>query len=389
MAMFTKEGPLQVTYGIGVKLGKSVKGRRMRKSIDLPRAAVIGVLLFFISCHLIIKNGNDLYHYNHPYDLSELQPSMLDEGKYVNCSVDTYLMKYFVAEGIGSGYSGSMGGFITFGKTYEVYTIPFSEGDYIRIAIGEPKKVKQLNAFHMGKGEPVTFMARIREDALWSDTDWYDGIENLDKNRVVRDYILWEETDFSIKNGLYFGIYLLLFSVFLYWRSGGIHITEEEDELNLEKLYANTFNKHNELEVLENRLPRYEKQAQSLKLWAKIGLCCFLLGVFFIFKMFQMYNTEPLLPGIFFTIYGAKEMWSYFINSGSKTAVKTADFLRIDTLYRKQELTKKKVEYLRKQVGQSTKENMSNLMSDLQRAEERAEKEGWMDEDDLEKELIV
>lgn len=353
----------------------------MRKSIDLPRAAVIGLILFFISALLIIKNGNDLYSYNHPYDLAELQPSMLDEGKYVNCSVDMYLVK-----DVGGFCYGAMAGFITFSKTYEVYTIPFSEGDYIRIAIGEPEKVKQLEAFHMGKGEPVTFMARIREDNLWSDTDWYDGIENLDKSRIVRDYALWEETDKGIKDGLYLGIYMLLFAVFLYWRSGGIHITEEEDELNLEKLYANTFNKFNELEILKNRLPKYEKQMQSLKRWAKVGLCCVLLGMFFVFKM---YDKGLLLPGIFFTIYGAKEMWSYFINSGQKMAIKIGDFMRINTLYRKQELTRKKVEYLRKQVGQSTEENISNLMADLQRAEERADKEGWIDADDLEKELNV
>lgn len=122
-----------------------------------------------------------------------------------------------------------------------------------------------------------------------------------------------------------------------------IHITEEEDEPNLERLYANTFNKFNELEVLKTRLPRYENQMQSLKRWAKIGLCCFLLGIFFIFKM---YNIGLLMPGVFFTTYGAKEMWSYFINSGQKLAVKIADFMRIDTLHRKQVLTKKKVEYL-------------------------------------------
>ncbi len=190
----------------------------MKTSIEIPRLLIISVVLMFISLWLIVKNGHNLYYYNHPYELDGMTETMMKKGKYVNCNIDNYLVKKVES----NRYTGQSETFITFGKEYNTYTVPLASNDYIRIMVYSKDTVEKLEAFSRGKGENVEIKGMIINGQEITDDSWYRDIEDFDFNCIVQDYVIQEKSDEGIQNGLIVGILLLDIAVFLWWKSGGI-----------------------------------------------------------------------------------------------------------------------------------------------------------------------
>ena len=194
------------------------KGMFLKTTIEIPRLLMISIMLFVVSLLLIITKGYDLYNYNHPYDLNELNQTNMKQGKYVNCNIDSYLVKKISP----SSYNGQSETFVTFGKEYNTYTIPMDEDDYIRIMIYNKNITETLESFSRGKGETVTVKGVLVNAESIGDDSWYKDIENFNINSVIQDFAIQEKTDEGIKNVLILGVMLLVLSVFLCWKSGGV-----------------------------------------------------------------------------------------------------------------------------------------------------------------------
>lgn len=200
----------------------------LKTTIEIPKLLIISIILFVISLLLIITKGCDLYNYNHPYELNELNQTNMKQGKYVSCNIDSYLVKKTSP----SSYNGQSETFITFGKEYNTYTILIDDNNYIRIMIYDKDITEALESFSRGKGEAVTVKGILVKAESIGDDSWYKDIENFNINSVIQDFAIQEKTDEGMKNGLILGVMLLALSVFLCWKSGGV-----KKKMSIEKVF--------------------------------------------------------------------------------------------------------------------------------------------------------
>lgn len=293
----------------------------MRTNISISKRIVINIIIFVIGLVLLLGGVKSYYKYKHAIPIKDLNKWDCKEGKYVVGNIDEYVVKKMAGTDKYAGISSTL--LTLTGKAYDFYTIPIAQNSYIRIMISDNSILEKLKNFTVGKGEGVYFEGEIINSPIEELTlKWYDGIEGFNTEDLVKSYVIKEINIKSKKDLTYIGLLLVIFSVLLFYSSGGINsiVTKENDidDTKPNNNYDNSYNKSNELLLEKNKLQLFEKRLSELKKKSFAGFILLVLGVYI---EICFHFLEIKLIGILLILYSVKCMWRYFINSGSELAL--------------------------------------------------------------------
>ncbi|MBD5445449.1 MAG: hypothetical protein HDR29_07865 [Lachnospiraceae bacterium] len=293
----------------------------MRTNISISKRIVINIIIFVIGLVLLLGGVKSYYKYKHAIPIKDLNEWDCKEGRYVIGNIDEYVVKKMAGTDKYAEISSTL--LTLTGKAYDFYTIPIAQNSYIRIMISDNSILDKLKNFTVGKGEGVYFEGEIINSPIEISLKWYDGIEGFNTENLVKSYVIKEINIKSKKDLTYIGFLLVIFSVLLFYSSGGINsvITKENDTDGIKPKnnnYANSYNKSNELLLEKNKLQLFEKRLSGLKKECFVGFIILMLGVYIVIRF---HFFEIILIGILLIIYSVKCIWRYFINSGSELAL--------------------------------------------------------------------
>ncbi|MDE6663250.1 MAG: hypothetical protein K2K46_07875 [Lachnospiraceae bacterium] len=295
----------------------------MRTNISISKRIVFNIIIFVIGSVLLLGGVKSYYKYKHAIPIRNLNEWDCKEGKYVSGSIDEYIGQKLEV-GNKSIFMGSCTTLLTLtGKAYEFYTVPIAQDSYIRIMLSDKSILDKLKNFSEGKGEGIYFIGEIKASPIEAPIKWYDRIEGFSSADVVKSYVIREINIKSKKDLTYIGLLLVIFSVLLFYSSGGINniVTKENDTDGIKPKsnnYANSYNKSNELLLEKNKLQLFEKRLSELKKKCFIGFVLLGLGIYIVVGF---HFLEIKLIGILLILYSIKCICRYFINSGSESAL--------------------------------------------------------------------
>lgn len=293
----------------------------MRTNISISKRIVFNIIIFVIGLVLLLGGVKSYYKYKHAIPIKNLNEWDCKEGKYVIGNINEYVVKKMAGTDKYAGISSTL--LTLTGKAYDFYTIPIAQNSYIRIMMSDNSILDKLKNFTVGKGEGVYFEGEIINSPIEISLKWYDGIEGFNTENLVKSYVIKEINIKSKKDLTYIGLLLVIFSVLLFYSSGGINsvITKENDIDDLKSKnndYANSYNKSNELLLEKNKLQLFEKRLSELKKKCFVSFIILVLGVYIVIRF---HFFEIILIGILLILYSLKCIWRYFINSGSELAL--------------------------------------------------------------------
>ena len=206
---------------------------------------------------------------------------------------------------------------------YAVYTIPVSEGEYIRFYASADATKKGLETIVEGGSATIAVKGQISEESNL-DTLWYEDISNFDKEKLISTYVIKEISPMESKALIAIGIVLILVSIF--GIKSGVSSRYESN------LVDNT--DHNNMENMERELQYIREQLDKMYAKEHSLILETLLGLFFMVAGAAYSIFSPYLPviGWLFIAAGIKKIWSGFINSDHGAAISIADKLNISTL---------------------------------------------------------
>lgn len=202
----------------------------MRTNISISKRIVFNIIIFVIGLVLLLGGVKSYYKYTHAIPIKNLNEWDCKEGKYVTGNIDEYVVKKMAGTDKYAGISSTL--LTLTGKAYDFYTIPIAQNSYIRIMISDDSILDKLKNFTEGKGEGVYFEGEIINSPIEEiSLKWYDGIEGFSSADVVKSYVIKEINIKSKKDMTYIGFLLVIFSILLFYSSGGINsvVTKEND----------------------------------------------------------------------------------------------------------------------------------------------------------------
>lgn len=303
----------------------------MRISYEIPKAAAVSILLLLLGALFLTKGFGTLYRYQHASALSALSKSSCREGRYVSGEIESGLVKKIMTTGSGQ-YAGESGVMLTGGKKYCFYTIPASDGRYIRIMVRNAETKKALQSLIKGERETVPFTGVLMMPSWEMSLRWYEDIPGFHTEDLIQEYVLQEIDLTGSKNQMIIGGIILFLASMLYWQSGGIgkRILEPERYDKIERYYAGSYNKENELELERGRMRLYRERKKALMRWCVAGAGCLLLGMYIVMAS---YFYEGKLAGILLILFALKKIMKGFIHSDLTVAVKIARTFEKRTLH--------------------------------------------------------
>ena len=212
----------------------------MKYNVSFTKRIILTVIMFIIGVIFLSVGLRSYYKYSHALHLETLNREDLTIGKYIVGNIDTYI------EGI--QYENNIYHDInqvhrTGWKTYDYYAMPIEEDAYITLLIADESAKAQLDAYEDGHGEAVYFEGIIIEPSKQLNYELDETIEDFDPENFIDSFAI-QETKLNYKNSMIWGILLLVFSIFLYFISGGSNsfISVEKDETDY-SIYVNTLHK--------------------------------------------------------------------------------------------------------------------------------------------------
>lgn len=189
----------------------------MKKQIIISTRLIIGVLWLFISFILILVNSVLLYQFAHARDFSQLTPDDLETAKYVDCTINQYVVQTY-ENGQTSGQSEV---YLTPLNNYYVYTIPFHK-EYICVRLYDKNTVENMENF--SEGEEISFTGKVSRK-FQPNYEWHKNVEGFDTSRLIDEYCIIQVNDESMFNLLMIGFIGFFISLYMVcdelkvWRS--------------------------------------------------------------------------------------------------------------------------------------------------------------------------
>ena len=296
----------------------------MKYHLSITKREILTVIIFIMGLIFLCKGINSYFKYEHALTLENLEEGKLKKGRYVTGNIDSYIGQ--IMYGSGKFYGRSQG-YITFGKTYEWYTIPVAHNSYIELMISDESVKESLDAFENGHGEGVYFEGVIVEPPIEPNYAWYSKVENFNTDDLITSYVV-KEANLKRKNTAYIGFLLLVLSALLFFDSGGLKdIVSEEVEYTrpVSNVYAKVYSRDNQLLAEKKQLEMLENRLLSMKRTMLLSPLILILGVYMLYQ--YHFIIGPLM--IFISIRNA---WRYFINSANKTAKSMAERFSVKSL---------------------------------------------------------
>ena len=288
----------------------------MKYHLSITKREILTVIIFIMGLIFLCKGINSYFKYEHALILENLEEGKLKKGRYVTGNIDSYIGQ--IMYGSGKFYGVSQG-YITFGKTYEFYTIPVAHNSYIELMISDESVTESLDAFENGHGEGVYFEGVIVEPPVEPNYAWYSKVENFNTDDLITSYVV-KEANLKRKNTAYIGVLLLVLAALLFFDAGGLkNIVSEDIEHTgpVANVYAKVYSKDNELLAEKKQLEMLERRLKSAKRNAILCLLLLLIGIYIVYSA---YLLEGKLFGVLLLLISVRGIWRYFINSSSTLA---------------------------------------------------------------------
>lgn len=288
----------------------------MKYHLSITKREILTVIIFIMGLLFLCKGINSYFKYEHALPLENLGEQKLKKGRYVTGNIDSYIGQ--IMYGSGKFYGVSQG-YITFGKTYEFYTIPVAQNSYITLMISDASVKERLDAFENGHGEGVYFEGVIVEPPIEPNYAWYTKVENFNTDNLITSYVV-QEANLKRKNTAYIGVLLLVLAALLFFDAGGLkNIVSEDIEHtgSVANVYAKVYSKDNELLAEKKQLEMLERRLKSAKRNAILCLLLLLIGIYIVYSA---YLLEGKLFGVLLLLISVRGIWRYFINSSSTLA---------------------------------------------------------------------
>lgn len=307
------------------------------KKVNIPISALVSLGIGAVSLWLFLVNGWKLASYLPLLDLANLCEQTMKGNRYVRGTISECVAVPY--EGRNDVRDGCSALWIDFGKLYECYTIPISEGRYIRVWLYEKESLNGMESLVKGASAEVPFAGLLVRSNGALNTEFYDRDPEFDQSKVVTDYTLVQKTTEKEKNLLFIGLFGMGAALLTYVRGGGIRVKEVPPETKGDAGRIPNYNLENERIIARMRLEKYAQQERAYRKESVIGTGCVAAGLFALFAL-------PLLrlPGLVFVLYGFKTWWDRFIHSDGRRAREIARLFSIRTLQDKKEEEERKIE---------------------------------------------
>lgn len=302
------------------------------KKINIAVSALISMGIGAVSLWIFLVNGWKLISYSHPLDLANLSEQTIKINRYVKGTIsDCFTVPMWGRNDLRVGCSEEWLG------TGRCYTIPISDGRYIRAYLNEKESLKEMERIVNGDPVEVPFAGLLVRSVTSLNTEFYDMDPEFDQSRIVADYELHEKkTTEKEKNLLFVGLFGMAAAGLIYMRDG-IRVTEVPPEKK--NAGIPNYNKENEMIIARRRLERYAEQERAYRKMSAIGTVCVIGGLFLVLVM-----PALALMGLAFMIYGVKKWWDCFINSENRHAMNIAKLFSLKTLQTKKAEEERKIE---------------------------------------------
>lgn len=321
----------------------------MKYHVSITKREIFTAVLLLIGLVLLFRGIHSYNKSSHALNLEKLNEQTLKDGAYVIGDIDTYIGQKMYGS---NKFSGVSQVFITSGKTYHFYTIPFGQDSYICIMAYSRPLLSQLEAFENGHGEDVYFEGLIVEPPADLNYNWYTHVEDFDTEDLIDSFVI-SETDFERnkdinKHTIYAGVLLLAIAALSFFSAGGIKnfVIKEGVSENAEPVhnnYAKSYNGNNELLTEKMQLQILEQRLKSIKRAALLCLMLLLIGIYIVYSA---YLLEIKVFGILLILISVRGIWNYFINSANTLAKSLVKIFTLRSLSVQIEEHKKKIEEL-------------------------------------------
>lgn len=307
------------------------------KKVNIPKSALASLGIGAVSLWLFLTNGWKLVSYSPPLDLANLCERTMKGNRYVRGTISECVTVPY--EGRNDVRDGCSNSFLNGVMFYDCYTIPISEGRYIRVWLYEKESLNGMESLVKGASAEVPFAGLLVRSNGALNTEFYDRDPEFDQSKVVTDYTLVQKTTEKEKNLLFIGLFGMGAALLTYVRGGGIRVKEVPPETKGAAGRIPNYNLENERIIARMRLEKYAQQERAYRKESVIGTGCVAAGLFALFAL-------PLLrlPGLVFVLYGFKTWWDRFIHSDGRRAREIARLFSIRTLQDKKEEEERKIE---------------------------------------------
>lgn len=307
------------------------------KKVNIPISALASLGIGAVSLWLFLTNGWKLVSYSPPLDLANLCERTMKGNRYVRGTISECVTVPY--EGRNDVRDGCSNSFLNGVMFYDCYTIPISEGRYIRVWLYEKESLNGMESLVKGASAEVPFAGLLVRSNGALNTEFYDRDPEFDQSKVVTDYTLVQKTTEKEKNLLFIGLFGMGAALLTYVRGGGIRVKEVPPETKGDAGRIPNYNLENERIIARMRLEKYAQQERAYRRESVIGTGCVAAGLFaLIFLPFLR------LPGLVFMLCGFKTWWNRFIHSDGRRAREIARLFSIRTLQDKKEEEERKIE---------------------------------------------
>ncbi len=312
------------------------------RSVDIPRKALISIFVGIVCLWVFVANVIKLVSFYHPLDMDELSEQNMKVGRYVQGTIsECVVVPVFHRQDMLSGWDSEFLG--AGGRRYYSYTVPISEGQFVRVWLYDKESVDMLERFVCGDTVEFSFSGIIQEGGPIS-TEWYGWDPDFDQSKVVAEYEIWQKSMEAETNLCFMGVLGMILAAWAYYSCDGIRILEVSKKPDPHVKFKYNYNKENELIIAKKRLEKYKEWEKEYRKNKKVGTVCGIAG----FLMMLWTNFKWI--GLLLMIYGIKKWWDFFINSENKYAVKVAKLFSIKTLQTKRAEEEMKIEILENSV---------------------------------------
>ena len=327
---------------------------------------LIAITSFIYGINLICVWTYNLQYYEEGNTLEEISLEGIDDDHYVSFYIDDYANKEIYVEG---------------DIEYEIYTILVewdiytNTNSYIQVMVKNQETKHKLNNLHQGKVYFEGVVIDAPNNGFNFGKDWDTGVPdgmNISRDELVGDMAIVETEIPSKGYGIYIGIVLIIVSIIIYRKYGGIQgcvpnidikpnkYEEYNSEYNtqIHNIRNEWLNEKDNLKRLKLEQIESKKITNIMVVIFSIGLLLFCSGNIMEFLNSIMHGMLELrvflmtilvvskILGLILVLISIGGVWSRFINSSHKMAVYIAHKFEKRSIHLEIEICKKNIEYL-------------------------------------------
>lgn len=181
--------------------------------ITINKGSILWTFFLVIGCMFLFTGISEQRKYAKAISLSELDAKHYKYGDYIVSEI-SYFLKKEVSNYSSGNYTGVCEEYITFGKSYDVYTVPIKNNAYVRIMVADFETKSLLESACKNENEIIHFEGKIIKPPLTINHKWYEEISDVNISSIVPDFVVKQTQIKNMPNMIYGGIAILIVCIF-------------------------------------------------------------------------------------------------------------------------------------------------------------------------------